>query len=168
MKLCTAVLLVCLAISATPDAHAQFLGNPQDVIAAGTSYRIFARPGESLVRVQVLGDVGSGIYVVGSETTLSELLALGGGAPVGDRSAEVAQQVTVRLLREEGGQRRVIYEAEMQEVLARPDLYPTLQNGDLVTVQSQFRRRYNIRETLQIVSSLASMTLLALRLADAF
>jgi hypothetical protein len=168
MTLRLTLLIVLLTFGVAPGAQAQFIGNPQDVVAAGTSYRIFAQPGEDLVRVEVLGDVGSGIYVVGAGTTLSELLALAGGVPVGDRAAQTRQEVTIRLLRQEGGQRRTIYEAEVQEMLSRPDLYPTLQSGDLVTVQTQLHQRYNLRETLWIVSSAASVVLLALRLADSF
>jgi len=168
MKLRIAALVCAFVLSATPDAHAQFVANPAEVVAGGTSYRTFYRPGEDLIRVQVLGDIGSGIYVIGANTTLVELLSLAGGTPLGDRGAEVEQNVTIRVLREDGGQRTIIYEADSDQLLSRPDQYPTLTNGDLVTVQTQLRRRYNLRETLQIVSSVASLALLALRLSDVF
>lgn len=162
-----------LTVASLPEARAQFTGtptvfNPAEQVAGGTAYRTFYRPGEDLIRVQILGDIGSGIYVIGAGTTLIELLSLAGGTPLGDRGAEIDQEVTVRVLREANGVRSVIYEADAERLLTRPDQYPALQNGDLVTIQTRLRRRYNLRETLQIVSSLASIALLAIRLSETF
>jgi protein involved in polysaccharide export with SLBB domain len=159
--------LACL-IAYSPSAEAQFVANPLDVTATGTSYRVFVRPGEPIIRVQVLGDVGSGLYAVGANTTLSELLALAGGAPLSDANVYVARTITVRVFREQGAQRRPIYESTLENLLQEPGQYPTLEDGDLLTVETELRRRFNLRETIQLVSSLASITLLALRLADAF
>jgi len=161
------VLLVAGLAAPTP-AQAQFTGSPQEMISQGTSYRIFARPGEATIRVQVLGDIGAGIYMLSPRTTLSELLALGGGAPLSDAGAQVRRIVTVRLLRGDGGTRQVVYESELRQMLREPEAYPALQDGDIVTVESTIERRYTFRETVQLVSSLASITLLLLRLSEQF
>jgi hypothetical protein len=147
-------------------AHAQWVGNPQEVVASGTSYRIFASPGEATIRVQVLGEVGAGIYVLSPRVTLSELIALGGGANLSPGTENVRRTVTVRLFREEGGIRREVYETELRQMLREPGGYPTLQDGDLVTVESEVERRYTFRETIGLVSSLASISLLVLRLTE--
>ena len=39
--------------------------------------------------------------------------------------------VTVRLFREGGGRRDLVYEVSLERMLAEPDLYPPLQDGDV-------------------------------------
>ncbi len=160
--------LVCLLLfSAGSPAFAQ-LTDPNAVVASGTSYHIFAQPGEPTVEVFVLGDASSGVYVVGETTNLLQLLALtGAGASVID-DADYVRDATVRLMREQGGTRAVVYERPFESFLAEPASYPQLQNGDIFTVEVEQRRKIGVREYLQYVSSLASITLLVLRLASVF
>lgn len=166
LSLCSVLLL--LALCAGPAAEAQRVSNPTDVIASGTSYHIFAQPGEPTLEVLVLGDAATGIYVVGTSTSLIELLALTGSGSSSGQSADVSREVTIRLLREQGGSRTIIYEKEFEGFLSEPASYPTLQDGDLFTVEVKQNRRVGLREVLEVSSRLASITLLVLRLADAF
>lgn len=161
--------LACLLFLATGHPlQAQNLSNPTDVTASGTAYRIFAQPGEPTVQVLVLGDGATGMYVVGADTDLVELLALTGTGATGSGSADVVRDVTVRLMREQGGQRAIVYEQEFEGFLSNPASYPRLQDGDIFTVEVEQRRRLGLREVLEVSSRLASITLLVLRLADAF
>jgi hypothetical protein len=141
--------------------------NPTDVISQGTSYYVFAQPGEATIEVLVLGDAASGVYVVGEGINLSKFLALIGGAGGERNSPDVEVNKTIRLLREDGGQRVVVYEAPLEELLRDPAAYPSLRGGDVFTVETEVRRRFVLRDTLTIVSSLASLTLLTIRLIDA-
>jgi hypothetical protein len=161
-------VLCLLAFSTAVPAQAQVLTNPTDVTASGTAYRIFAQPGEPTVQVLVLGQGATGMYVVGAETSLVELLALTGTGVNPDGGTDVIQEITVRLMREQGGQRVVVYEQEFDSFLSEPASYPTLQDGDIFTVEVKQRRRFNLREALDVTARLASITLLALRLADLF
>lgn len=164
----TAWLLFCSFALLPAVSHAQVLGNPMDVTTSGTSYRVFAQPGEPTVQILVLGESATGMYVVGSDTDLVELLALTGtGATMGS-TADVVRRVTVRLMREQGGQRMVVYEQEFDDFLSEPASYPRLQDGDIFTVEVEQRRRATFREVLDWTSRLASIALLALRLSDEF
>lgn len=153
-----------LFLLATTPALAQ--RNPTSVIAQGTSYHVFAQPGEATIEVLVLGDASAGIYVVGADTNLSKFLALIGGAGAESTSDEREVTKTVRLLREEAGQRVVVYEAEVEELVRDPSAYPQLQDGDVFSIETEVSRRFNLRETLSIVSSLSTLTLLVIRLID--
>ena len=156
--------LTCLLFLAVGSAA--FAQNPDDVIATGTSYHIYAQPGEPTVEVFVLGEASSGVYVVGETTNLLELLALtGAGATVID-DAEFERDATVRLMREQGGSRSVIYEKPFESFLAEPATYPMLQDGDIFSIEVNQRRKIGLREYLQYASSLASITLLILRLTN--
>jgi hypothetical protein len=166
MRPLPSLYLACALLLSAVPAEAQALRNPTDVIAQGTSYHVFAQPGEATIEVLVLGSVAAGVYVVGEATSLTQLIALAGGAGEGQRSPTVDVERTVRLMREQGGERVVLYEAEVDQMLRSPSQHPTLMGGDLVTVDTEVRNRFSLRDTLAIVSSLASVTLLILRVTD--
>ena len=161
-------LLLCILALVPASALAQVLGNPLDVTSSGTSYRVFAQPGEPTVEILVLGEGATGMYVVGSDTDLVELLALTGTGASTSSSSDIIRRVTIRLLREQGGQRAVVYEREFENFLSEPGSYPQLQDGDVFTVEVEQRRRTGLREVVEITSRLASITLLVLRLVDWF
>lgn len=140
---------------------------PTDVIAQGTSYFIFASPGEATIELLVLGNTASGIYVVGETTTFIELIALAGGLGAGEGDGSVRVERTVRLLRQQGGQSVAVYEADAEQLLKETSAHPVLMEGDILTVETETKNRFSLRDTLTIVSSLASVTLLVLRLIDA-
>jgi hypothetical protein len=140
--------------------------NPTDVISQGTSYHVFAQPGEATIEILVLGDASAGVYVVGEGVSLSKFLALIGGAGSEGTNPDTEVKKTIRLLREEGGQRVVVYEARLEELVRDPSAYPDLRDDDVFTVETEIRRKFNLRETLSIVSSVSSLTLLVLRLID--
>ncbi len=161
-------LVLAFVLFVAPDtAQAQFVGSPQEVITSGTSYRIFAYPGEPTVTIQLLGDIGgSGIYVVGEETSLSQLLALAGGAPLGDPGPRTRREVTVRVFCDAAGTRQAIYEESLSTVLSEPGRYPDLRDGDLVTVDIELRERFDPMQALRFISAASSVALLIIRLAD--
>lgn len=156
--------LCALALASAVPASAQ--RNPTDVISQGTSYYVFAEPGEATMEILVLGDAAAGVYVVGENVNLSKFLALIGGAGGEGVSADTEITKSVRLLREEGGQRVVVYDANLDEMLRNLSAYPALRNGDVFTIETEVRRRFNLRDTLQIVSTLGTLTLLTLRIID--
>ena len=108
----------------------------------------------------------AGVYVVGETTTLTKLLALAGGTGTGDGNERSRVETTVRMLREQGGERVVVYEAEADATLREPRAHPALMDGDMVVVETEVHSRFNLRDTLGIVSSLATLTLLVLRVTS--
>lgn len=139
-----------------PAASAQEFGRMSEQIASGTSYRIFARPGDATVQVVVVSDRGSGVYEVPPETDLGKLVALTGGLGEGD--ARRARGATVRLLRAEGGVRRAVYEAPMQQLLLEPGRHPTLLEGDVLTVEPKRTSRFGWRDVLSIATAASTLT----------
>lgn len=174
MLVSTRTVATALALCASlwllpPDASAQYRSAPDEVIATGTSYRVFAQPGEPTVTVQVLGDIGgSGIYVVGDRTTLSELIALAGGAPVQDFRHDVRGTYTIRVFRDGAGTRTNIYEARWDDFVRAPGAHPALRDGDVVTLDVTVRERFDVMRTVSVVSGLSALALLVLRLIEGF
>lgn len=166
MRLLALLSAFCVALLSVAPAAAQ-APRPTDVISQGTSYHIFASPGEATIELLVLGNPASGIYVVGETTTLVELLALAGGVGAIERNESTRVERTIRLLRQQGGQSAPVYEVNADEILREPGAHPALMEGDILTIETEIHDRFNLRDTLSIVTSLASVTLLILTLVDA-
>lgn len=163
--------VVCLlSVTAVPAASAQVLGTPTEVTATSVSYHVFARPGEATIQVLVMGDASGGVYVVGTSTNMGELLALAGGTQIGSPQADVIRNVDIRLLREQGGRRAVVYDAPIEQTLMEPSAYPTLQDGDVLVVEARSRRSawQRARDVLQVTTSFTSLLLLADRIFGIF
>lgn len=158
-------LLIGILALAPGLAHAQFGGLQSD----GTNYYTFARPGENTIQILMLGDTGrDGIYEIGEGTDLAEFIALAGGAGESPLGARERQNVTVRLLRKgEDGQRSVIYESSITDLLVASD-YPTLQRDDVLRIRVRRRQVFGWRDALQIVTSASTLILLVDRINRIF
>jgi len=134
----------------------------------GTSYHVFARPGQNTVQVLVLGDVSSpGVYEVGEGTDLARLLALSGG-PGGRQRSGTRQETTIRLYRPQENRRELLYEANLERMVAEPGPYPALQRGDVLQVKTVERERFSWRDGLRIFTALGTLAIAVERLSRTF
>lgn len=152
----TAGLTLCLLLVVGP-AWAQDLPGGRE--AGGTAYYTFARPGQNTIEVLVLGGGKSGIYEIGENINLGQLMALAGGGGRGGRRTKVK----VHLFRLENGGRRKILEEEIGDLAERPQ-YPPLQEGDVVRIET--RQKLNWRDGLRIATTALSLTLTILTIFD--
>ena len=152
----TAGLTLCLLLVVGP-ARAQDLPGGRE--AGGTAYYTFARPGQNTIEVLVLGGGQSGIYEIGENINLGQLMALAGGGGRGGRRTKVK----VHLFRLENGGRRKILEEEIGDLAERPQ-YPPLQEGDVVRIET--RQKLNWRDGLRIATTALSLTLTILTIFD--
>lgn len=135
----------------------------------GTSYYVFARPGQNTIQVMVVGSgIQTGLYELGEGTDLEQLVVLGGYSP-GVRQARNDRTVTVQLYRDNAsGQREKVYEASLDALVAAASPAPTLQMGDVAQIEVVDRERFSWRDGLRIVTASASLALLIERLARTF
>lgn len=163
------VIGTLMTLVMAPSVQAQQFDRVGNVKATGTSYYIFAPAGEATVQVLMLGSVGSpGVYEVGEQTNLGQLLALAGGTGLGPLTSGQERRVTVRLLREEEGRRSLIYEAPWENMLAEPVQYPVLRDGDVLMVETVLvnqSNKFSVRDGLQVLTALSTIALLIERLA---
>jgi len=149
-------LALCLMLVAGPAwAQQQGAGGRQ---AGGTAYYTFARPGQNTIEVLVLGGQ-SGIYEVGENINMGQLVALAGGGGRGGRRTKV----TVRHFRLENGTRKKILDENLDDFTERPQ-YPSLQDGDVVRIETS--QGWGWREVLQITTAVTSLTFTVLRIFD--
>ena len=169
MVRCT-ILLCAVSLCIVTPSMGQTFGRVGDIEAIGTAYHVYARPGDATVQILVMG-INGGIYEVTDGTRLDELLALVGGATgpeIGLQSATISRQTTVRLYRGSEGDRSLIYEAPLEQVLLAPHQHPRLLDGDLFLIETVTRNRFSWRDALSIIGGLASVALLVERISRRF
>lgn len=164
-------LVALVAVSAcvwTADAAAQTFGRVEDRQSTSQAYFVHFRTGEATVVVSVWGTVQRpGTYEVGAGTDMGEVLSLAGGpllAPLRQGAEiDVERVVRVRLYRQTEGDRALLYDAPLDEMVAAPDAYPVLVDGDVVEVQTHETetRHWTWRDTATI-AGLAASGLIAL------
>lgn len=139
------------------------------VQSEGTSYHLYARPGQNTVQVLVLGSgIQAGLYEVGEGTDIAQLVGLSGYRP-GVRRARDDRTVTIQLYRDNtNGQRGLVYDSSLSDLVAEQSAYPTLQTGDIVRVEVVDRERFSWRDGLQIFTAGAAIALTIERLARVF
>ena len=137
-----------------------------DETRSTVAYFYHARPGVPTIQVSVWGTVPRpGIYEVSESTSLDRLLTMAGGAPIEARAENEEAQITIRLFRGRGqGGRELMYEAPLQDLLRDTGAYPSLQNGDVLVMETQVQRGFRWRDVLGIVSSVGSLALVVERL----
>lgn len=165
------VLLVVwgFVMGGAPSASGQGFGRIEET-QSNVAYFYHARPGEATVQVSVWGTVARpGIYEIPDSTELDKLLTMAGGAPMEPRQENrEASKVMVRMYRPEGdGERSLLFESNLDAMLAGDVTYPTLRDDDIVTVETiRPRGRFTWRDALSVLSSVGTVTLLALRIFD--
>jgi protein involved in polysaccharide export with SLBB domain len=135
---------------------------------SNVAYFFHARPGEATVQVSVWGTIPRpGIYEVPDTTDLDKLLTMAGGAPLEARQeGREPPEITVRVYRPAGDDGRSrIFEAPLDEMLRGAASYPSLRDDDIVVVETvRPKQPFGWRDVLSVASTLASITLLALRI----
>jgi hypothetical protein len=154
-------LVLCLLSS---PAAAQEFGRIEETKST-VAYFYHARPGDATIQVAVWGNVKApGIYEIPVGTELDRLLTMSGGAPIPARRKGREDETTISIYREEEGERRTVYEARLQTLIANPQAYPDLQDDDVMVVETVTPRQFSYRDVIQILSSVGTLTLLGLRL----
>lgn len=152
-------LTLCLMLITAPvwaQGPGQEIGGRE---TTGTAYYTFARPGQNTIEVLVVGGDQSGIYRVGEDINLGQLLALAGGGGRGDRRTKSR----IHFYRLENGERIKILEEELGDLLNRSQ-YPSLENGDVLRVEN--RERIIWRDVLQISTTILSLGFTILNFLD--
>ncbi len=162
------LLLATLIVAAYADGvRGQVPSQFGEYEVVGASYRKFVLPGEASIKVLVLGNAGaSGIYELGRQVDMGELLALS-SVELGAVTPRERREVSLRLYRETGTERTVVYEAKLEDFLAYPGQYPQLQDKDVMVVETVIKQRFGWRDALSIVTGIAAVALAVDRLRDA-
>lgn len=164
-----AFVLVLLGTFGTiePDTvHGQAFGRIEETEST-VSYFYHTRPGEATVQISLWGSVPTpGIYEVPDTTDLNKLLTMAGGIPAIGKRTERRDpaEVTVRVYRSNRESRTKIFESRLRDMLKGAPNTPSLQDDDIVVVETEEQRKlFGWRDVLSVLSTLGSLTLLFLR-----
>jgi protein involved in polysaccharide export with SLBB domain len=163
-----ALLLSLLCLAAGAEAQPSF-GVIEDRQTNVPSYYFHVLPGEATIGVYVWGTVRApGLYEVGADTGLGELLSLAGGPAVQPERDDQVVVTTVRLFRFEGDERVLTFEEEVEGLVRQGD-FPPLRDGDIVEAETTVTqlRPFTWRDALSIVTGAAALALAVERVASA-
>ncbi len=146
--------ILCLLISM--PVQAQEFGRVGRVQSEDTSYHIYTTPGKATIQILVMGVANAGVYEIAEGTDLGELLAVT-GATLNPRESKIR----VKLYREQGPTRTLIYDASMEEVMGAPENYPVLAERDFLMVEAEARGPgFRFTDLLAVVTTLSTLALL--------
>lgn len=117
----------------------------------------YGRPGYPRVRVYLWGNANNGVWTVEEGTDLLEFLS---AAATGNfnRSSDTRNKNVLKVYRRGQVGEKPAFEMDIREIFARQDVYPQLQNGDVLVVESVQRRRFfSFRNVSQVTGTLASV-----------
>ena len=157
------VLFIAALLLIGADINAANAQSLSDYDAAGISYSRFVRPGEASIQIWVISDNTSGIYEIGEAINLGELIVLTGTGP-GIMTTRERRRTTIRVFRETGASRNLIYESSLEDMVREPGLYPDLNTGDVVMMETRVRQRFQWRDALSVISAASTTILLVDRI----
>jgi len=136
------------------EARGQDLSLPEQ-----TYVNTFARPGQPTITVYLWGTVGSpGIWRIERDTDLVTFLSAVQVPGLGTEDQNVRRRFELHIYRTSNGERQQIYEERVENLIAggaKPP--PALQEGDVISIQTETRRRINSRTVLEIVRTATSL-----------
>jgi|FLOH01.1.fsa_nt_gi hypothetical protein len=161
-RIITAMLLLGLFGAFSSAAQVTELDRSRLSTAAFYSY---SEPGDVTIRVHVWGAVRyPGLYEIPRGSKLSELVSLSGGPTVGERAKKSTRTVELKLHRNDGNMRQVIYQTTMQnEIVVRTE-DPVLQADDVLSYEAVLKQGFQWRDVFPIVSMVGTIVLIADRI----
>ena len=162
------VLGLVLFAAGGSAAYGQAFGRVEET-KSNVAYFYHAKPGEATVQISVWGTVPRpGIYEVPDTTDLDKLLTMAGGAPLEPLQEDRdPPKITVRVYRPQQGDegKAKIFEAKLDRMLQGQATYPALRDNDIVVIETvKSDKPFGWRDLLSVTSTLASLTLLGLRI----
>lgn len=128
----------------------------------------YAPPGVPTQTIYIWGSVGvPGVWRVEQDIDLVELLSAARLTGVGRDDPGVRESNRIQVYRRSGGEgRELVYEASLDDVLSPGATYPTLQDQDVIEVETVTRNRFGFRDAISLIGTGASLTLLVLRIVS--
>jgi len=135
---------------------------------APAAYYNYSEPGDVTMLVNVWGSVRNpGLYEIPQGTRLSTLLSLAGGPDLAiNASVRANRTIIMRLLRDEQGQRRPIFETTMRNEVLVSDEDPVLVGNDVLTIETKLQQKISWRDVFPIVAALGTVALAIERISS--
>jgi hypothetical protein len=121
----------------------------------------YSEPGDVTIRVHVWGAVRfPGLYEIPRGTKLSELVSLSGGPTIGERSKRSTRSVDLKLHRNNGAARVVIFQTMMENEIVVRSEDPVLQADDVLSYEAVLKQGFQWRDIFPLVSMVGTIVLI--------
>lgn len=162
-----ACLVGLIALGTSPQlVSAQGLPLPEEDV------RTLARPGQPTITVYLWGTVGSpGVWRVERDMDLVRFLSVVQVPGIGGEDQNVRRNFKLRIYRRvygtDDGDRREVYTEDVSNLLeGDAKIPPSLQDGDIIAVETQTRRKFSFRTVFEVVRTTASLLTLYFLIDD--
>jgi len=131
---------------------------PQDAEELGTpNVKEYARPGYPVITVYVWGNADTGVWNVEKGTDLLEFVSVVSRAQFGGRSPEERSVQILKLYRDGRAEGTPFFESRIEELFTRTDTYPSLQENDILVLETEVKSRFTWRDVSQVVGLAATV-----------
>jgi hypothetical protein len=154
-----ASLFLALALFATAPAFAQF-DDFERSRRNTAAYFNYTDQGDVTIHASVWGAVRyPGLYELPVGTPMSELISIAGGPTIGERARRTKRVVTMKLYRDSGAGRQVIYEQKATNGIDASGRDIQIMEGDVLGVEATLKQGLSWRDLFSVVTAFASVAL---------
>lgn len=116
----------------------------------------YGRPGYPVMTVYVWGNADTGVWSVEEGTDLLEFVSVISRIRFGDQNPERRATEILRLYRDGRPGEEPFFESQIQNLFSARNQYPALQEGDILVLETEVRRRFTWRDVGQVVGVAAT------------
>lgn len=166
----TRSLFLCLLFLCTTAgmAHAQRLSELDRSRYSPAAYYNFSEPGDVTILVNVWGSVRNpGLYEIPQGTRMNTLLSIAGGPDlVTSLTARNKRFITLRLLRNQGGEHRPVIENTVEDEVVVTSQDPVLEAGDVLILETRLKEKFSLRDVFPVVAAIGTIALAIERISN--
>ncbi|MEZ4700849.1 MAG: hypothetical protein R2834_11005 [Rhodothermales bacterium] len=127
----------------------------------------FSRPGRPTMMVYVWGAVGQpGIWKVETDVDFLEMLTAAQVPNIGQSSSQTKEKVIIHVYRGGVSRRTEIYSSDVKKMLSEGSAYPTLQEGDIIFLESSSKQKFGLNTVLSAIGAASALVLLIIRIGN--
>jgi hypothetical protein len=157
-----AALLVVATMVPVPPSAAQAQEQPQMTAETRALFtptvKEYGRPGYPRMTIYVWGNADSGVWNVERGTDLLEFVSVISRTRMSENSPDRRRVEKLSVYRDQrpgGGD--PFFESNVKDIFASRDSYPTLQEGDILVLETQTRTRFTWRDIARVTGTVAAL-----------
>lgn len=117
----------------------------------------YGRPGYPMMTIYVWGNADTGVWNVEEGTDLLEFLSVVSRVQFGENRPDQRATEILRLYRDGRAEGEPFFESRVEDLFTRRDSYPTLQEGDIIVLETKVKGRFTWRDVGQVVGVAATV-----------